>query len=140
MGYVGIGYRYVDWRTGKPLKAPLFVGDRDWITNLSSYGLLRVRVPPAFVGYGKPITKVFSVLDSAQFFHTRDLSVVWNEDHILGADAEAMQQIVNLYGEAHPIGNVYRPMVCSNLNQASLTITQNLERSIKETCQFTQPQ
>lgn len=132
-GYTGVGYRFLDWKTGNPTVPPKVDGAREWIGRLSSDGAIRVKVPSPSGDseeYGKPLKRVFGVLDSVQFFNRKELSVVWNENHLLGADAEAMQCIANRIGLVHPIGDVDKPMVCSNLNNSSLTVTQDMKLTI----------
>lgn len=117
-GYIGCVYRFVDFRTGELVDIPPMA-----------------RYHPTWMNYGGVLHAVFTLLDSCQFFHRYEYGVEWDThpSKWLGTDAHAMEEIlVRSGGCCYPINHPENTaMVISNLNEASLTVTQSPERSVE---------
>jgi glycosyltransferase involved in cell wall biosynthesis len=142
-GYVGCGYRIVDFRTGK-IYAPYEVEEA--IHKFTGVGIppdIKENSPfltewcvtrryPDWMKYGERITVAFSVIDGCQLVYRKENRFFWPEEkHFwLGEDAYLVQAISQHAGGLDPICHPEtNMMVISNLNEASLTIQGSPQRS-----------
>lgn len=144
MGYMGIGYRLADWRTGEPIDAStvrntflkLFPGTDQEIKSDFTKNNLVIRQYPDWVNYGKELSMAFSILDGGQFAYRRECAMPFVEDSSvwMGEDAQHTEDMCRRYGLIYPILDPLRDIqIISNLNEASLTVQGSPEKSIAVT-------
>ena len=143
-GYVGVGYRLVDYKTGyvfPPEQITELIRKAGFSMELAmARGFTEksviIRQYPETINYGGVLDKTFAILECVQMCYRKELGVLFpiEKKFWMGEDAFVSQRICDEAGGFYPIGNPRGDiMVVSNLNEASLTIQGSPEKAVAVT-------